>query len=169
MTNVTPFKIYNASAGSGKTYTLVREFIVLALSEQRPDAFRSILAITFTNKASAEMKARVLDALEKMANEHPKTAHLVEEIAKKMGIKPELLPEKAANLLRSIMHQYGDFSIGTIDSFMHRVVRTFAYDLHLPVSFSVELDKDNLIKQAIDQILDLAGVDNDITNVLRFQ
>ncbi len=166
MTNVKPFKIYNASAGSGKTYTLVREFIVLALSEQRPDAFRSILAITFTNKASAEMKARVLDALEKMANEHPKTAHLVEEIAKKMGIKPELLPEKAANLLRSIMHQYGDFSIGTIDSFMHRVVRTFAYDLHLPVSFSVELDKTNLIKQAIDQILDLAGEDEAITEVL---
>lgn len=161
-----PFLVYNASAGSGKTYTLVREFLVLALQANKGDVFRSILAITFTNKASAEMKARVLDALEKIAGNHPKTQNLATEIATQLNVPVETLPEKAATLLRSIIHQYGDFSIGTIDSFMHRVVRTFAYDLHLPVSFSVELDKDNLIKQAIDQILDLAGVDKDITDVL---
>jgi len=160
------FLVYNASAGSGKTYTLVREFLLLALKSGYDDAFKSILAITFTNKASTEMKARVLEALENIATENSKTHDLCKELAEKLGIDSALLPAKAKQLLRIILHQYGDFSIGTIDSFMHRVVRTFAYDLHLPVSFSVELKKENLIDQAIDQILDMAGLDEEITEVL---
>lgn len=160
------FLVYNASAGSGKTYTLVREFLLLALKSGYDDAFKSILAITFTNKASTEMKARVLEALDNIATENPKTHDLCNELADKLGVSPKVLPTKARQLLRVILHQYGDFSIGTIDSFMHRVVRTFAYDLHLPVSFSVELKKENLIDQAIDQILDMAGLDDEITEVL---
>lgn len=112
------------------------------------------------------MKARVLEALENIATENPKTSDLCNELACKLGISTTLLPAKARQLLRVIVHQYGDFAIGTIDSFMHRVVRTFAYDLHIPVSFSVELKKENLIDQAIDHILDLAGLDEEITEVL---
>lgn len=160
------FLVYNASAGSGKTYTLVREFLQLALRSGHEEAFKSILAITFTNKASTEMKARVLEALENIANENPKTKDLCSELAHKLGVDVKSMPDKAKQLLRTILHQYGDFSIGTIDSFMHRVVRTFAYDLHLPVSFSVELKKENLIDQAIDQILDMAGLNEEITEVL---
>ncbi len=112
------------------------------------------------------MKERVLNALQNLTNQVAHADPLKKEIAVALKVEEEQISKMAGNLLRSILHQYGDFSIGTIDSFMHRVVRTFAYDLHLPVSFSVELKKENLLDQAIDQILDLAGEDKAITDVL---
>lgn len=167
MEKIDAFFIYNASAGSGKTYTLVKEYLKMALSSGESDAFRKILAITFTNKAAAEMKERVLSTLETIIHSPDKDPKLIEELSQHCKTSPEKVQERAHRLLRSILHQYSDFSVGTIDSFMHRVVKTFAYDLHLPISFSVELKKENLLDQAVDAIIDRAADDPIIETMLR--
>jgi len=161
------FYIYNASAGSGKTYTLVKEYLKMAMSGHGPEAFRKILAMTFTNKAATEMKERVLSTLEKLHRQDPSITDLMQTLVKETGLTVPEISEKADEMLRAILHNYSDFSIGTIDSFMHRVVRTFAYDLHLPVTFSVELQKENLIKQAVDDLIDQAGENPEITSILK--
>ncbi len=161
------FFIYNASAGSGKTYTLVKEYLKMAMAGHGPDAFRKILAMTFTNKAASEMKERVLSMLEKLHLQDPSTADLLQSLQSETGLTAREIQLKADEMLRAILHNYADFSIGTIDSFMHRVVRTFAYDLHLPVTFSVELQKENLIQQAVDDLIDQAGENPEITKILK--
>jgi ATP-dependent exoDNAse (exonuclease V) beta subunit len=161
------FYIYNASAGSGKTYTLVKEYLKMAMSGHGPEAFRKILAMTFTNKAATEMKERVLSTLEKLHLQDPSVADLMKSLEEETGLKAPEISIKADEMLRAILHNYADFSIGTIDSFMHRVVRTFAYDLHLPVTFSVELQKENLIQQAVDDLIDQAGENPEITSILK--
>lgn len=161
------FSIYNASAGSGKTYTLVKEYLKMAFEHQGSESFRRILAITFTNKAAAEMKERVIAALEGISEENPDYLRLLETLVKETKKKPEELVQRSGEILRAILHQYSDFSISTIDSFMHRVVRTFAFDLHLPVSFSIELNKENLIEQAVDQLIAQAGFNEEITKILK--
>ena len=164
------FYIYKASAGSGKTYTLVKEYLKMALVDDDPYRFRRILAITFTNKAAAEMKERVIHVLHDIAaaNGPEKEANklLLQTISDEINIPQLQLKLRAEKTLSAILHQYSDFSIGTIDSFMHRVVRTFAHDLHLPVNFSVELDQEIILRQAIEQVLDKVGNDDAITRAL---
>lgn len=161
------FSIYNASAGSGKTYTLVKEYLKMTFQNANNDSFRRILAITFTNKAAAEMKERVIAALEGIAGSNPSFDKLLNTLSEETGKEKEELKTLSGRILRAILHQYSDFSISTIDSFMHRVVRTFAFDLHLPVTFSVELKKENLIEQAVDQLIAQAGYNEEITKILK--
>ncbi len=164
------FYIYKASAGSGKTYTLVKEYLKMALVVDDPYRFRRILAITFTNKAAAEMKERVIHVLHDIASangpEKETNRTLLQTISVEINVPELKLKLRAAKTLSAILHQYSDFSIGTIDSFMHRVVRTFAHDLHLPVNFSVELDQEVILRQAIEQVMDKVGFDDAITRAL---
>jgi ATP-dependent exoDNAse (exonuclease V) beta subunit len=164
------FLVYKASAGSGKTFTLVREYLRMALEGSDPRRFRKILAITFTNKAATEMKERVISTLHEMAAPDREPAGSAAIMAKllqnDLGIEEQVLRKKAALLLSNILHQYNDFSVGTIDSFMHRVVRTFAQDLHIPVNFTVELSNDVLIQLAVDELLEKIGSDTAVTDAL---
>ncbi|MCC6768948.1 MAG: UvrD-helicase domain-containing protein [Bacteroidia bacterium] len=164
------FLVYKASAGSGKTFTLVKEYLRIALSDTDPTRFRKILAITFTNKAATEMKERVISTLHQMAlpegpsNGSAKTmAQLLEN---DLNINAPTLQKRAANLLSVILHNYNDFSVGTIDSFMHRVVRSFAQELHMPVNFSVELSNEVIIQLAVDELLQKVGSHPAITDAL---
>lgn len=145
-------RIYKASAGSGKTYTLVKEYLRLAFAQ--PDKFKHILAITFTNKAAAEMKNRILEALEGIAHGTEKYEPLAAELSDLCNKREEILRAEAAMLLRNMLHNYADISISTIDSFVHRIVRSFAYDLHLPMNFDIEMDSTKLLNEAVELLLD---------------
>ena len=162
------FTVYRSSAGSGKTYTLVKEYLKIIL--QDTDSFRNILAVTFTNKAAGEMKQRVLNCLEELsgpeAGTGKATRSLLPELVEATGLSGTELSLKAAEVLKKILHRYSDFSIGTIDSFSHRIIRTFAHDFGLPVNFRVELDADELIETAVDLLLDKAGDDGQLTALL---
>ena len=128
-----PFKIYQSSAGSGKTYTLVKEYISIVLKSDNPNNFRQILAITFTNKAATEMKERVLDALLKLSRSED--ADLMKDFVASTGINKSELISKSHKAYKNIIHHYGDFNILTIDKFVHRIIRSFARELDLSLSF----------------------------------
>ncbi|MCK0123309.1 UvrD-helicase domain-containing protein [Gelidibacter sp. F2691] len=168
MTIQHPFSIYNASAGSGKTFTLVKVYLKILLTSSQKNAFKNILALTFTNKAVAEMKARVVDMLIEfseasiLAKPTPMFGILVEELQ----MEPEALHEKSKIILNTIAHNYAAFDISTIDKFNHRLIRTFAHDLKLPLNFEVELDTKTILAKAVDQLIDKAGTDKELTKIL---
>lgn len=167
------FVIYKASAGAGKTYTLVKEYLKMVFEggEERLVAnFKSVLAITFTNKASAEMKGRIMRELEMLATKpidpqgHGMGADLLRELAaewpQRHGGKTldgGQLGRMAAHLYSIALHSYSDMSVSTIDSFTHRVVRTFAHDLGQPMNFNVVVEQQEMTNQAVAQLMSLVG------------
>lgn len=173
------FTIYKSSAGSGKTFTLVKEYLALALSDESepPGAYRHILAITFTNKAASEMKERIIKALKELSVDDytqlsggAKT--LLAELKKHYRFaankqsEDTVIRRRANNVLKEILHNYSDFGIGTIDSFVHKLVRSFAFDLKIPMSFELEMDDDKLLTQAIDILLSQIGSNELLTKAL---
>jgi ATP-dependent exoDNAse (exonuclease V) beta subunit len=164
-----PFVVYKSSAGSGKTYTLVKEYLKIALNSPSPYTFKYILAITFTNKAAAEMKERVISSLAKLSKEKDEPGYdagYLADIAEATGLTETDLRTRAKATFEAILHHYSDFAISTIDSFVHRVVRAFAFDLGIPLSFNVELDADKLLGHAIDELISRAGSDALLTKAL---
>ena len=163
-----PFTIYNASAGSGKTYTLVKEYLKILFQSNHPEPFKRILAITFTNKAVAEMKARIVETLKTFSDDSVLESEnsMFESICKELQMEPIKLHGKSKSLLNTILHNYAAFDISTIDGFTHKLIRTFAYDLRLPLNFEVELDQDSLLNEAVDSLIAKAGNDNDLTKIL---
>lgn len=162
------FSIYDASAGSGKTYTLVKEYLKIILLSKKQDAYRNILAITFTNKAVHEMKSRVVDSLSEFAKDNPteKALSLMQVIHSETGISLFDIKEKAKSIIKNLIHNYAAFDISTIDKFTHKVIRAFAHDLNLPITFDVSLDTENLLTEAVDAIIAQAGEDETLTNLL---
>ncbi|MEN9335986.1 MAG: RecBCD enzyme subunit RecB [Bacteroidota bacterium] len=162
------FSLYDASAGSGKTYTLVKEYLKILLLSPKPDAYRTILAITFTNKAVHEMKSRVVESLSQFAKEKPspKAMDFMQEIARDTGLSLSSIQEKARIIIKHLIHNYAAFDISTIDKFTHKVIRAFAHDLNLPITFEVSLDTDSLLAEAVDAIIAQAGEDETLTQLL---
>lgn len=162
------FSIYDASAGSGKTYTLVKEYLKIILLSKKPDAYRAILAITFTNKAVHEMKSRVVESLSEFAKDHPsdKALQLMQDINRETNLSLKTIQEKAKSIIKNLIHNYAAFDISTIDKFTHKVIRAFAHDLNLPITFDVSLDTENLLNEAVDAIIAQAGEDETLTNLL---
>lgn len=158
----TPFKIYNASAGSGKTYTLTKEYLKIILSSSR--AYQKILAITFTNKAVNEMKERILGSLYDFSRN--KSSSMFQDISKELELDEDALQQRATNTLKEILHNYAFFDISTIDKFTHRLIRTFAKDLKLPQNFEVVLDTDLLLDEAVTKLINSAGRNHKLTAVL---
>lgn len=164
---VSGFSIYDASAGSGKTYTLVKEYLKIVLDHPSDDAFRSVLAITFTNKAAREMKTRIVEALVSFTEEDLENpGSLFVEMGEILKIDPQPLREKAAHVLRSLLHNYTAFEVSTIDTFTVKIIRTFANDLRLAQAFEIELDTDRLYQLAIDELLRGIGKDGLLTTFM---
>lgn len=158
------FIVYRSSAGSGKTYTLVRDYLALALGSPVASRYRKILAITFTNKAAEEMKNRVLDQLAKIAAGDASDLHSSLCDATNTSVKE--LQQRAQSALRHMLHNYSDLSICTIDKFMHQLIRAFSRDLTLSQDFDVETDATPLLEEAVGQIVERVGSDPLTTSVL---
>jgi ATP-dependent exoDNAse (exonuclease V) beta subunit len=162
------FTVYKSSAGSGKTYTLVREYIALALKYKRPDDLKHILAITFTNKAAAEMKERIVSTLHAFCSGEPKgaAALMFEDLAISNKVSKQELQQRAQAALDFILHHYSDFAVSTIDKFNHKIIRSFAFDLRLPVNFELETDIEDVLQNAVDELLEQSGKNETLTKVL---
>jgi len=154
--------IYSASAGSGKTYKLTAIYLA-DLFKSRYN-YRKILAVTFTNKATAEMKSRILDHLHKLAAGE-KSDYLADLI--KSTAKPEeWIRKESSEILNSILHDYSRFSVTTIDSFFQKVLRAFARDIGLHSGFSIELDHSTILSVAVDEVIASAASDNQLKDWL---
>ena len=168
MKNTSPFIVYDASAGSGKTFTLVKSYLKIVLTANNDDHYKKILAITFTNKAVTEMKERIVNTLKSIAD--PAILSSADDmflaLVQETGLAPLAVHQKSKRVLKSIIHNYASFDISTIDGFTHRVIRTFAHDLKIPVNFEVSMDTPLLIKQAVDALIAKAGQDKALTKVL---
>jgi ATP-dependent exoDNAse (exonuclease V) beta subunit len=162
------FSIYDASAGSGKTYALVKEYLKIILTANKNDAYRNILAITFTNKAVHEMKSRIVGSLSEFAKDEPSAK--AEDLMKDLAVETQLsiiqIKSKSQQIIKHIIHNYAAFDISTIDKFTHKVIRAFAHDLNLPMTFEVTLDTENLLTEAVDAIIAQAGEDEVLTKLL---
>lgn len=163
MANLT---VYKSSAGSGKTFTLVLNYLKLLL--KTPYQFRHILAVTFTNKATREMKERIIEQLSKMAaGEHTKMAMIIEK-DEQLNKNEKLDWQKQASITLSlILHDYSRFQVTTIDSFFHQVIRSFAKELNLPLNFEVELDQTSVLNAISDEVMLDIGRDQSLTRWLR--
>jgi ATP-dependent exoDNAse (exonuclease V) beta subunit len=160
--------VYSASAGAGKTFRLAVEYGAAALARpDDPGAFRGILGLTFTNKAAHEMKDRVLRTLQKAVElDDPFADPIAKEIALLLDIDAAELRRRAAAVLSEMLHDYGAVSLGTLDQFTHRLVRTFAIELGLPSQFEVELDDDYLLDLAVYELMSDLGTDSALTQLV---
>ena len=146
-------KILKASAGSGKTYRLTKDYITLLLQNPARYAYRHILAVTFTNKATAEMKSRILSELSVLARS-PEKSDYYPSFVPALYPSAEKLRARAADVLVSILHDYGAFAVSTIDSFFQQTLKAFSREIGYFASYQVELDRDSLIQEAVDRMLD---------------
>ncbi len=167
-----PYIVINASAGSGKTYTLVKRLLMICLKYPgQHTSIRNILALTFTNKAANEMKDRILSWLGKFASvDYESTSELI-EIRRELeeeGVHVSLqdLHERSKKLLDYILHNYSVLNIGTIDKFNSRLVRSFSYELGLAKNFNLEIQSEPFLIEAVDQMLDKIGEDEDLSETL---
>ena len=146
-------KIMKASAGSGKTYSLARTYISLLLKNEDRYAYRHILAVTFTNKATDEMKSRILKELHIMAVTPEKSSYRGDFI-------PSIFPSadkmqaKAKAVLHDILHDYSAFAVSTIDRFFQQTLKAFSREIGQFASYQVELDRDSLVAESVDRLLD---------------
>ncbi|MBQ6910558.1 MAG: UvrD-helicase domain-containing protein [Bacteroidales bacterium] len=146
-------KILKASAGSGKTYNLAREYIRLILMGEKPDAYRHVLAVTFTNKATDEMKRRILKELYTLARE-PETSSYFKDFVPALFGDAERLRQKARQQLTGILHDYSAFAVSTIDRFFQQTLRAFSREIGQFSSYQVQLDRAALVNESVDRVLD---------------
>lgn len=163
-----PFKIYNASAGAGKTFLLVQTYLEHLLGSSSFHFFHRLLALTFTNKAVFEMKSRILSKLHQFANASSfDNLPMAVNIATKLELTYPEIQRRSERILKTILHDYGAFDVITLDRFTHRVIRTFAQDLGLSYNFQVELNHKQLLSDTVDQLLVQVGHDNELTHLLQ--
>ena len=163
------FVVYKSSAGSGKTFTLVKEYIKLII--KNPSRFRNILAITFTNKAANEMKERVLVSLKEISDfeTHPESGaveFMLPMLEQETGLTQQEIVDNSEVALKLILHNFSEFAINTIDSFVHKIIRSFAFDLNLPLNFEVEVDSNELLQKVIDLLISQVGSNKNLTDLL---
>lgn len=151
-----PLKLYRASAGAGKTHKLTEEFLKLLF--QYPDNYRQILAVTFTKKATGEMKSRILEELNKLAK-GKKAAHfkIIKELDKYKAASDDKIQQTAQLILKKILHDFSHFSITTIDSFFQKILTSFFKEIGMHSGYSIEMDHDVVIDYVIDQLLHELG------------
>ena len=167
MGNNSHLTVYKASAGSGKTFRLAVQYITMLVND--PEDYRHILAVTFTNKATAEMKQRILSQLYGIGHSLKNSESYYQEVKKAVTYNEQTIRHKALVALDMILQDYGRFRIETIDSFFQTVLRGLARELHIGANLTLELDTDLVIDEAVDSFL--ASVEqgsDDRRNVMEF-
>ena len=144
--------VYKASAGSGKTFTLATEYIKLLINN--PQCYRQILAVTFTNKATEEMKTRILSQLYGIWQQLPESRRYAQKIENDLNASPEQVSRQAGIALHNLLHNYSYFRVETIDSFFQSVLRNLARELDLTPNLRIGLNDIQVEEQAVDQIID---------------
>lgn len=172
MNNQNSFIAYTASAGSGKTYTIVQKILLICLEKPfQHEQIKYVLALTFTNKAANEMKERIITWLEDFTSSNFRESRELNDILtilqkKNPSLTIEELKERCQNLLDYIIHHYSALNIGTIDKFNSTLIRSFSFELGLPGQFNLELKNDALIEQAVDQFIEKVGQDETATKAV---
>ena len=162
--------VYKSSAGSGKTFTLVKQFLELALKSPKPFNVKHILALTFTNKAADEMKTRVTTSLEVFAQagddleENPLFKELLN--SKKIKADKAELIKRSKQLHSYILNNYTSLSISTIDAFNYKLIQTFAYDLKVSNNATIELDESHIIEHAVREMLEKSAENQQLNDWL---
>ncbi len=158
------FKIINSSAGSGKTFNLAIEYISKLLNSKDDEHFKSMLALTFTNKASAEMKDRILFNLSNLKHQRDKI--VLEIISKRTGLDQSTIKKKSSNILEKILYNYSNFNVITIDSFTNNIIRTVNGESENKDDFIVELDNLVYLDQAVEELISEINEDNELKELL---
>ena len=164
---VKPLTVYKASAGSGKTFTLATEYIRLLV--ENPQSYRTILAVTFTNKATEEMKMRILSQLYGIAHQLPDSDGYLQAIQERTGFDPQLISERAAMALDNLLNNYNYFRVETIDTFFQSVLRNMARELDLTTNLRIGLNDYQVEELAVDQLIsDLTTTDLILQWILKY-
>ena len=162
-----PLTVYKASAGSGKTFTLATEYIRLLV--ENPQSYRNILAVTFTNKATEEMKMRILSQLYGIWKELPESDNYLANIQEKTGLEPRIIRERAGMALNNLTHNYNYFRVETIDTFFQSVLRNMARELDLTTNLRIGLNDYQVEELAVDQLIeDLTTTDVMLQWILKY-
>ena len=154
------FKIYKASAGSGKTFKLTEEYLKLVFAN--PYAFKQILAVTFTNKATAEMKSRILQELYLLSNSDISNTNIKQSghkdtLSNFFNIPDIEISKKAKTILNNILHDYSKFSVNTIDKFFQQILRSFTKEIGIQPGYQIELNNDDILSKSIDELMHEIG------------
>ena len=162
------FKVFQASAGAGKTFTLIKEYLKLCLSDKGAvTSFRNILAITFTNAAANDMKAKIVKTLREIIDgEEVEPKSMEAMLMEELGISDAELKSNAQSLMTRIMHDYSSFCVSTIDAFVQKLSRSFAHDLGLPSQYSVSIDTDEVAETITENLGLRIGQDAFLTQLL---
>ena len=164
---VRPLTVYKASAGSGKTFTLATEYISLLV--ENPMSYRTILAVTFTNKATEEMKMRILSQLYGIWKQLPDSDNYLKVVQEKTGLDAKVISERAGISLSNLLNNYNYFRVETIDTFFQSVMRNMARELDLTTNLRIGLNDVQVEELAVDQLIsDLSTTDAMLQWILRY-
>ena len=161
--------IYSASAGSGKTHTIVSLFLTQLLRDNKPENIRRMLAVTFTNKATSEMKERIIKKLQLFATETEEfdKDSVFRFVKKQLGVSDSTLQTRAKRSLEFIINNYNYFNVITIDRLSHNIIRNFSSDLGLQSNFQVEIDTKEFVDLIVSRVLTKATENKQIIKLLQ--
>ena len=162
------FKIINASAGSGKTTSLVYHFLLRLFLEPDDIGYRNMLALTFTNKAVNEMKKKILEGLYNLGykDQSDQTKRLKKNLLDNLSINSNELRDRSQRILKNILHEYAAFEVITLDSFTNKIIRNFSRELNLPSSYDLIIESKQTFQDITNRILEKVGIDKSLTNLL---
>lgn len=148
-------KILSASAGSGKTYQLAYKYVYDTIRnyDEKPYLYRAILAVTFTNKATEEMKGRILREIDTLAS-HPERSNYLPMLLKDPSLNEALVVNRARAVRAKILHDYSHFTVLTIDKFFQRIMRAFIKELGIDLNYNIEIETASLLAKSTDALID---------------
>ena len=151
-------KILNASAGSGKTYQLAYKYVRDVIGQ--PGLYRHILAVTFTNKATEEMKSRILKEIHALAS--GAASPYLENLCRELSLDERSVRKRAAEVRSKILHDYSRFTVLTIDTFFQRILRAFIKELGIDLNYNVEIETASVLSKSADTLIEQITVDRDL-------